>query len=219
MANKTLLNAVNETLKRVKVIQSDLASTTDSSIQTEINATIQVINEGIDELYSYAKKGMPNEQASSTLTLVLSQRDYALASDLIVLHFPLIDETNTQFIYEFPGGYDDMLLLDPEQDDTGLPYYAAINPTNGQLHLDRAPTSTEAGRVYTYQYEKDLVLSADADTVPFNNAVFRSMVPVWAQLYKRERQNEFDQPLYNAGLGRASRYLSLVEPRKSYSPR
>lgn len=220
--SKTLLNAVNEVFKRVNVIAGDanaLTSLTDSARQHPIDVTVQVINEGMDELYSYSKMAMPNEQASSTLTLVTGTRDYALASDLLVLHFPLIDQTNSQFIVQFAGGYDEMLLLDPEQDDTGLPYFSAINPINGYLHLDRAPTSSENGRVYTYQYDKDLVMSSASDTVPFNNAVFRAMVPAWVQLYKREMENQFDQALYMGSIGRASRYLSNIEPRSSYSPR
>ena len=222
MANKTLLDAVNEVFKRVNNIAgdaSDLTTLTDSARQHPIDVTIQVINEGMDELYSYSTRAKPNEQAESTLTLVNGQRDYALASDLLVLHFPLIDKTNTQFLYEFGGGYDDMLLLDPEQNDTGLPYFGAINPVNGELHLDRAPTSVEAGRIYTYQYDKDVSMSAATDTVPFNNAVFRSMIPAWVQLYKREMRNEFDTALYTQAIGRASRYMSLIETRDSYSPR
>jgi hypothetical protein len=45
------------------------------------------------------------------------------------------------------------------------------------------------------------------------------MVPAWVQLYKREMKNEFDQVLYQASMGRASRYLSELEPRTSYLPR
>jgi hypothetical protein len=219
---KTLLNGVNEVLKRVNVIAGDASALTnlvDSARQHPIDITVQVINEGMDRLYSYAQQSMPKQQAESAITLVNGTRDYELEDDLIELHFPLIDRTNTQFIVDFPGGYDKMLELDPEQNDTGLPYFAAINPLNGDLHMDRAPTSVEAGRVYTYQYERDLVVAAADDEFPFTDVVFRSMVPCWAQLYKREMKNEFDTVLFNMSLGLASRYLSQLEPRDSYCPR
>jgi hypothetical protein len=219
---KTLLNAVNELLKRVNVIAGDaaaLTTLTDSARQHPIDIAVQVINEGVDEIYSISRLPKPNSQAESTITLATGTRAYALAADLVTPLFPLRDKTNTQFIWEFPGGYNGLLDLDPEQDDTGLPIWGAISPVNGYLHLNCAPTSADNGKVYTYQYQKDLVMSATADTVPFSNACFRAMVPVWAQLYKREMKNEFDQPLYQMAIGRAARFLADAEPRSSYSPR
>lgn len=220
--SKTLLNAVNEIFKRVNVIAGDataLTTLTDSARQHPIDVAIQVINEGIDELYSYTQEGLPQQQAESTITLAIGTREYSLATDLIRLHFPLIDRTNGQYIVQFPGGYDDMLEWDLQQNQTGQPMYAAISPINGKLRVEVAPSSSVNGRIYTYEYEKDLVLANASDAVPFGNVVFRSMVPAWVQLYKREMQGEFDQPLYASGIGRASRYMSELEPRPSYSSR
>lgn len=219
---KTLLNSVNEILKRVSVISGDagaLTSLADSPRQVAIDIAVQVVNEGIDDLYAVTDIAHPNEQAESTMTLVTSTRAYTLASDLIQLRYPMIDKTNNQYIGEYPGGYNALLIADPEQDDTGLPMYGAFRPTDGKFYLDRAPTSVENGRVYTYQYDKNLALSILTDTVPFNDAVFRAMVPSWVQLWKRERQNEFDAGLYRASVGRAAALLSQKQPRTSYSPR
>lgn len=219
---KTLLNSVNEVFKRMSVIAGDasaLTTLTDSARQHPIDVAVQVINEGIDELYSAISRPIPKEQAESTITLVTSTRSYSLASDLIQLRFPMIDKTNNQYLVEFPGGYNRLLLQDPEQNDTGLPQCGAISPVNGNLHLDRAPTSAENGRVYTYQYDKNLALSAAADTVPFNDAAFRAMVPVWVQLYKREMRNEYDEVLFKKNIGRAAAFAVEVQPRDSYSPR
>lgn len=219
---KTLLNAVNDILKRVGVIAGDageLSSLTDSARQRPIDVAIQVINEGIGDLYTASRLPMPNGQAESTITLLLNTRNYTLASDLVRLRWNFRDKTNTQFIYEYPGGYNAMLDGDPEQNDTGLPYYGAIRPTDGQLYLDRAPTSVEAGRVYTYQYDKDLVLDAAADTVPFKDQTYRALIPVWAQLWKRDMRQEFDDALYAKRIGEASALLTQKLPRSSYSPR
>ena len=220
--SKTLLNASNEILKRTQIIAGDsgeLSSLTDSARQHFIDVCVQVVNEGIDELYTATNKSKPQEQAESSIALVASTRSYSLASDLIQLRWPLIDKTNSQFIYQYPGGYNQILVDDPEQDDTGLPSCAAISPVNGQLYLDRIPTSVEAGRTYTYQYDKDLVMDAAADTMPFSDATFRAMVPAWVQLWKRELRGEFDGDLFKQSIGRASRIFIQVQPRKSYSPR
>lgn len=219
---KTLLDAVNEVLIRANVIQGDatrLTTLTDSARQHTIDVSVQVINEGIDELYSASHVELPSEQAEATITLANGSRSYALNANLTKLIFPLIDKTNTAFIAKFPGTYEDMLLLDPEQNDTGLPWWGIISPVNGQLFMNVTPTAIEAGRVYTYQYEKDLAMSSITDTVPFNNKVFRAMVPAWHQLYKREMKNEFDGDLYQMSMGRAARVMTEIDPRESYSPR
>ena len=219
---KTLLNATNEILKRVGIIAGDaglLTTLTDSARQVSVDAAVQVVNEGISALYSTSEHALPNQQAEGTITLVTGTRAYALAATMTQMRWPLRDKTNSQRIHEYPGGYNAMLDADIEQDDTGLPYYAAIKPTNGELHLDRAPTSAENGRIYTYQYDKDLVLTLAADSVPFKDEVFRAMVPVWVQLWKRERRNEFDGELHRAALGLASRVLTQQQPRTNWSPR
>jgi hypothetical protein len=219
---KSLLNCVNEILKRTAIIAGDsglLTTLTDSARQVSIDAAVQVVNEGIVDLYTTCEIAMPNEQAAGTLTLVTGTRAYTLASDLVQIRFPMIDKTNNQYIYDFPGGYNAMLVADPEQDDTGLPMYGAFRPTDGLFFLDRAPTTVENGRIYTYQYDKNLALTAAASTVPFNDVVFLKMVPVWVQLWKRERRNEFDGELYRLNLGTASALLSQKQARTSYSPR
>lgn len=219
---KTLLDGVNEVFKRANLIAGDaaaLTTLTDSARQHPIDIAIQVINEGIDELYSSSHLSMPNEQAQSTITLATGTREYSLATDLVELLFPLIDRANTQFIAKFPGTYNDMLELDPEQDDTGLPWWAIINPVDGKLYMNVIPTAAENGKVYYYQYERDLSLALATDAMPFNNAVFRAMVPAWTELYKKGMRQDFDGDIFKLSIGRASRFLSEVESRQSYSPR
>ena len=219
---KTLLDGVNEVLKRVGVIAGDagtLATLTDSARQVAIDTARQVINEGIDELYSTTARAHPREQAESNLTLSDGQRAYRLQEDLVQIRWPFIDKANNQFLGEYPGGYNQMLIDDPEQDDTGLPHFAALRPTDGRLHLDRTPGAQEAGRTYTYQYDRDLELTAVDDCVPFADAAFRAMVPAWVQLWKREMRNEFDVELFTASLGRASRFLSQGQQRQTWFPR
>lgn len=219
---KTLLESVNAIFKRANIIKGDAGELTtleDSARQVWIDKAVQIINEGIDELYSAAGIAAQNEQAEGVITLVAGTQAYDLEDDLVTLRWPIIDKSNTQFVTQYPGGYNAMLVNDPEQDDTGLPTMAAIRPTDSKLFLDRAPTSVEAGRVYTYQYDKDVALSAASDEVPFNDAVWRAMVPAWAELFRVDVNNQLNAPVFNVSIGRAARSLSKLPMRTSYSPR
>jgi hypothetical protein len=222
MANKTLLDAVNEILRRSGLVAGDaalLTSLTDSARQVSIDQAIQVINEGIDELYSLSPEPVPTGQKQGTITLIAGTRAYSMATDLSQLLWPMIDKTSLQLIYEFPGGYNSILTWDRGQNFTGLPHFAAISPVDDTIYLDRTPTSAEAGKVYTYQYDRNTAVSAAADLVPFGDPVFRAMVPAWVQLFKRERRDQFDKELFDASLGRAARLATQGQPRSTYSPR
>lgn len=222
---KTLLDGVNEVLKKTAYLDSDsglLQSLTDSSRQIYVDSAIQVLNECVDELYSVAGKAKPLALAEATITLATGDRDYALAQDLITLRreFHLIDETNNHLIGILPDdGYWQLVRVDIEQNDTGLPHAAAIRPTDGQLFMDRAPTANENGRVYKYRYDKDLELTLAADEFPFSNAVFRAIIPAAAELWKFYNHHEFTQGIFDASIARAARLLAQIPARDSWMPR
>lgn len=215
---KTLLDGVNEALKRVKIVRGDtgaLTSLTDPAVQTHIDLMIQMWNESLDDLYGDTIK--PKELAESTLTLATGDRDYALQTDLVELKFPLIDETNGNYIFEWEAGYMNLVTVQNIPDSwEGLPYYAVIRPTDGELYMDRIPTAQENGRIYKYRYDKDLVLAAAADTMPFTDAVFRAMVPVVAQKFSRERKRAFNEDEFRSSLGRAAALLATTEASRTW---
>lgn len=216
---KTVLNAVNEILKRVGITageDGELTSLTDSSRQVFIDLAVQVIQEAVDDLYLTAEMAQPEGQAEATLTLQTNVRAYNLKSDLVRLRFPLVDRTNNQFIHEAKDGYNNMLLWDPEQDDTGLPLWGAIRPTDAKLYVDRLPTSDDNGKAYKYQYDRDISLKFAGDLFPFTDATFRAMVPVWSEYWKRARREEFDASVFRVNLGRAAGLLKKTVPRGSY---
>ena len=224
MANKTLLNGVNEVLKKVDILEGDtglLTTLTDSPRQIFIDTAVQSLNEVVDELYSVLDKPKPDQLAEATITLVTDDQDYALATDLVALlpNFGLIDTTNNHVIAilddnDFDGGaYRQLILTDLDQDDTGLPSRAAIRPTDSELYMDRKPTAAENGRVYTYRYTKELELVLAADTFPFGNTAFRAVVPAAAELWKLHRHREFSQGIFDASIGRAARSITKM-PKK-----
>jgi hypothetical protein len=219
----TLLNGVNEVLKRVRIINGDsgvLTGLTDTARQNYIDIAVQAWNEGLDELYTASNTSLPNELAEDTITLVTDDRDYALNTALNQLRFPLLDETNGAWITEWPGGYEDLVASQLQPSNfTGLPLFATIRPTDGQLYMDRIPTASENGKTYKYRYDKDLELTLASDTMPFKDVVFRAMVPAVAELWRREIRGEFDPGFFGVSLGRASRYLTQKQMRTSWLPR
>lgn len=220
---KTLLNGVNEVLKTLSYINGDaaaLTTLTDSARQRVIDLTIQKWNEAVDEIYSVTNLPKPNEAVEATITLATDDRDYSLATGLVQLYFPLIDETNGRYILEYEGGYLGLVNNQPiPANETGLPQYGAISPVDGTLYLDKIPTSNENGLVYKYRYDTDLVVSSATDTFPFKDAVFRAMVPAVAELVKGGLGKGFDEDLFLLNLGRASRFLIQKQQKDSYLPR
>lgn len=225
MANKSLLNGVNEILKKVDIIEGDtglLTSLTDSARQVFIDTAIQSANEVTDQLYSVLGDPKPQQLAENTITLVTNDQDYALQGDLVTLlpKFGLINEANNHVItiLDDDDAYRKLIVGDLDQDDTGLPSAAAIRPTDGQLWMDRAPTAAFNGRVYKYRYNKELELVVAADTFPFGNTVFRAMMPAAAELWKLHRHKDFSQGMFDASMGRAARLIRGTPMRDSWQP-
>ena len=219
----TLLNGVNEVLQRVHWIDSEgeLGSLTNSAKQTAIDLTVQIWNEQIDHLYSETGVPYPKELATSTITLTNGDRDYALPTDLVQLHYPLLDETNGRYITEYPGGYMQIVRDQPiPSNHTGVPISAAIRPTDGELYLDTVPTADEQGLVYTLWYDKDLELTDAGDAMPFSDAVFRALVPAVAEVFKlyRNGKEDFTQGSYRMSMARAARLVTQQQPRRHWTP-
>lgn len=219
---KTLLNCVNEVLKRVSIIQGDsglLTSLTDSGRQIYIDVAVQVWNEVIDDLYVRSDMALPKVQASATITLVTNDRDYVLNSSLTRLHYPLEELTLGKYITEYPGGYNKIIDHQPiPANETGEPRFAAINPEDGELYLDRIPTSNENGQVFTYRYDTDLVMTVLTDTVPFADVVFRALVPAVKEMWMADQRNSFNPLFYKKSLATAMKYLIQKKPEQSYRP-
>ena len=219
---KTLLDGVNEVLKRVNIVKSTdlLLSLTNAGKQNSIDLTVQCWNEAIDQLYSTAEVPKPFQMETSSITLIADQRGYDLATDVNILYWPLHDEQGGHYLSEYPGGYTKMIRQQPQPDNyTGSAGNAAINPKDGKIYLDRIPTSGEAGRQYFYDYGKETVMTLAADTVPFDDVVFRALVPVVAELYRLYKENKYVDGVSKLNYGRACRYLTKVPQRTSWYKR
>lgn len=214
----TFLQGVNEALKRVGLIQGDagaLTSFTDSARQIDIDVMIQTWNETIQLLYEFGVK--PQEVAESTFTLVASTREYTLATDFEGFVTDPLDETNGNKLLAYPGGYvqmtEDQLI---PANYTGRPIYYAVNPQNGKIRLDTAPTAAEASEIYTYRYTKDLEMSLIADTYPFSDQVARNLYSAVAQLWSFNRKESWNPAIFNKSMTLALKTLNVHESRDTY---
>lgn len=219
---KSLLDCVNEVLIRLKRIQGSqnaLTTLTDSARQIWIDVTVQVVNEGIDTLYDASAIAKPKELAETDITLVLNEREYTLPTDMVQLRWPGLNEADGEFVYEYPGGYEQLRKDQPRPDTgyEGTPLYGVINPTNGKLRFDHRPTANDVGDVIKFQYDKDLVLTAASDTVPFTDATFRAMVPAWMQLVQRDMKRDFDGEIYDRQIGQAARFVNQQQRASKWS--
>jgi len=220
--SKTLLDGVNDVLVKMKKIEGDssaLTSLSNSPLQTYIDTAVMAWNEAIDELYSVDGVAKPKEQGLTTVTLVASDRDYTLPTDLIQIQWPLINEATGDEIFEYSGGYE-QLRRDQVQpaNFTGKPQAGVVHPRTAELYLDRLPTATEAGSVYQLVYDKDLSMSNATDVFPFADVVYRAMVAVVTELVRRDMQTTYDEGVAKKSFGRASKLLTMTKPRDSYLP-
>ena len=222
---KTLLNGVNEVLKKTDQLDSDagvLTSLTDSARQVFIDTAVQVLNEKVDELFSKAEITKPEQLKTSTITLVTGIKEYGLHSSLVMLRdeYPLINEANNHVIPILgEDGYWQIIIGDLDQDDTGLPSFCAVNPINGRLTFDRTPTAEFDGRQYKYRFDRDLELTDKDDEFPFSNQVFRALIPAAAEQWKFYHQQEFSDGIHRRSMALAAKYLRKLPRRTSWAPR
>lgn len=217
---KTLLDGVNDVMKRAGWIAGDnqaLTTLTDSPRQHIVDVTVQVWNEAIDTLYDQSRMPKSQELGTVDITLVLDQREYTLPTDMVQLRWPGHDEIKGHYILEYPGGYLALRHVQPiPADFKGQPQLGTINPENGLLYFDFIPQAPEVGLVYTFKYDKDLVLILAADTMPFSDAVFRAMVPAVSQLLRRDMKNDFDSGIFADQIGQAARFLNQKQLRDKW---
>jgi len=214
---KTLLDGVNEVLKRVQVISETniLTTLTDSGKQTFIDLAVQAWNESVDQIYSKAKKMRPRQGEEDYITLIENKRSYSLPCDLVQIRWPLHEETQGLYIHEYPGGYEELRNIQTQPANyTGSATFAAIDPIQGDLYLNRVPLAGDAGEVYRFFYWKDLGLALESDQFPFSDTVFRAMVPVVAEVWRFYQNNRFTTDVAKVNYGRAVRAL-LQQPRQT----
>lgn len=215
----TFLEGVNDVLNRVHItsVNGAITSFTDSGRQVHIDLAKQLWNEAIDTLYEITNLPRVQETGVTNITLVSGQREYDFPSGFVQIRWPLIDETNGYEIREYPGGYEAMRReqLQPSQ-WTGLPNFAAINPTSGDLRMDRAPDADSNGLVFVLLYDKNNGMSAATDVIPVpNDPCYRACVGAIAEIWELRKRDDFDAGIFRSSLARAAAFMSQT-PRRTH---
>ena len=228
----TFLNAVNASLKRVRVIEGDayvLATSTvtstatgltateaftDASRQNQIDVMLQCWNEAIHGVFTYG--GLARECATGSVTLSTSTREYSLPSDFEKMAGNLRGATTGLVLGPYPGGYAQMLEDQARATDwAGDPQAWAISPVAAQIRVDREPTSDQNGDVYYFLYDKRVGFTSTMATeaLPFSDTVADSLVPVVAEMWSRVYKKETDQFNLQTALTRALEYAGQLQRR------
>lgn len=170
----TGLNRLLRTERIIKGDDDDITTFDDTQHQADIElAQIAIQNELVacvaDRLIGY-------EEATATITSVASTTTYALATDFVRFAGKqpmLYDTTNNRQIFEYRGGKDALELDIPNYaSQTGDPFAFYFEPdSTKKISLYHTPDSTNAGKVYTYRYEKDVSVTTSTATIPFVNDI------------------------------------------------
>lgn len=236
----TVLDVVNKSLKRVGIITGESGELTtstqstatgldpspfvDSERQHYIDVMLQTWQEAVHEIYFGGM--LPLEVSTATLTLASGEREYDLPTDFDRMAGDsyyaraLRGVTNGVILFQYPGGYAQMLADQPVATDwVGDPQAWALSPNGDKIRLDRdGPTGTDNTDTYNFLYEKRVAFTSTmaTESLPFSDSVADSMVPVVAEFWGRALNNEFDAAMFTTSISRAIGVARRTQPQSHY---
>lgn len=188
------LDAVNRTLRSAGILRGDddlITTFSDVQHNATMNLAILAVQSELADLVS--DRLIPYEKTSSTIATINGTRTYALASDFVRFfgsHPFFYNSADNVAIYELRGGVDELRheVLD-YQTQTGTPsgwYWE--DATTKKVGFYPVPTEAET---LSYDYEKDVSVSAASDTLPFHTeieaqAFVDMVVPLFKLLLTRQ---------------------------------
>lgn len=224
----TFLQAVNNSLKRVGIIQGqsgNLTSFTDSGRQTDIDVMIACWNEAMQDLADQPVM-VPGLSDQGNLTLATGNREYGLPTGnntgkQIELVKQINNKTLRYPLKEYPGGYQKMLYDQPDPTLFQGPVIQwCINPGSGKIRFDFTPVASVNGQLLTVDGTIRISLSLISDQFPFTDTVVDQLVKPVAMAWARERKKgDWSRDAYMQGLSDAMRYVTAIQPRQSYGVR
>lgn len=184
----TFIGAVNRVLRAAGIMRGDddeIGTFSDLQHNATMNIAIVAVQSELADLVS--DRLIPYEKASSTIATVNGTRTYALASDFMRFFGSnpfFYNATDNVATYEHRGGVDALRhqILD-YQTQTGTPsvWYWEDASTKKVAFF---PVPNQA-QTLSYDYEKDVSVSAATDTLPFHNeAEAQAFVDMVVPLFK-----------------------------------
>ena len=227
----TFLDGLNRLLRINNVIKGDddnVVAFTDTDHASDIELGQIAIQDELADLVSDHFIGY--EENSASFTSVASTTTYSLATDFVrmVGQNPfLYDSTNNVQIFEYPGGKDALRHNVPDYaSQTGDPHWWYLEPdTTKKVSFYPTPDASNAGKVYSYDYEKDVSVSAATETLPFINTItYQAFISMAARRFKfmliEKPLGELNQdPTYSGAKSRLVALMRHRDPRKKYGRR
>ena len=222
------LGAVNRLFRITRIIKGDDDALTNFTT-TQHAANLELAKIAIqDELGDLVADSLiPYEDASSTLTSVSGTRVYTLASDFIRFYGNnpfLYDEENNRAIPRYRGGEDRLRheILDYKTQSGDPSLWYPVEGTSKQIGLFQVPDDANAGKVYSYDYEKDVSVDLYTDTLPFHTET-EAQAFVGASVrrfqFMHDGLNLEDlprDPLHTNAKARLAQLMRMYNPRKRY---
>ena len=224
MSTQTLLDAVNKVLRRTGETQSDLDSLIDSGHQIAIEQARGIWTDIVHEVASLGVFSAESGTGSITLAEGSVGREYDLPQDFEGFsgewETAVLTSPNHHKVFEYKGGYTQMVADQTNPDDyKGDPLRWAINPTNGKLRIDVNPEAAQAGRVYTFVYEKRIALLDAQSTFPFSDTVIDALTPAVEEMFLAKRRKQFSSAMMRKAVIIALRYIRQKRSNTSYATR
>jgi len=172
----TFIEAVNRMLRLSTLMQwddDDIVSFSNTQHAGNISLCRQAVQHVLNDLV--ADEFLWDEDATDNITTVASTRTYSLPSDFVQFQtdrpwlYRLTGVAGTDaenFISEYPGGEENLQrAVYQYTSQTGTPqwYYFTADQTIGFYPI---PDSAE---VYRLDYEKNVMVTAESDTLPFDS--------------------------------------------------
>ena len=176
----TFIDGVNRVLRNNTIIahdDDDLTTFTDTQHKSSSYLARQAIQDTITELS--ADKLLPLEEATDTITLLESIRVYSLASDFVrfqgeapfFLELDGSGNSANRVIHPYPGGRDRLRreVLDYKSVEGTPNYFYHPTSSTKQVAFYQIPNSSYNNVQLSYDYEKSVYPTSEADTLPFVN--------------------------------------------------
>lgn len=233
----TFLGAVNRILRISGILRGDTDAIT-SFADVQHGATVQLaiisIQSTLTDLTTFYD--FPQERSSSSITLVAGQRLYTLATDFIQFWTSnqfLYDAVQNNHLFEFSGGerrlarevYDYQSVAT----QSGYPtWWYNVEGLTQTIGLFSIPNSNYAGRVLTYDYERDVIPVNATDLMPFIRDIqtysFCDLAAVkfnalFTQLPNQPSPDIEHDPAYLNSRATLLRMITPEKPDKFYGPR
>ena len=221
----TFLQAVNRVLRSAAILRGDddeVSTFSDVQHNAALNLAIVAIQSELADLM--ADRMISYEKTSGSIVTVNGTRTYAVAADFVRFYGQrpfLYNATDNLAMYEYNGGVDSLRhdILD-YQTQAGDPYYWYWeDTTTKKIGLFPVPNSAET---WTYDYEKDVSVTASSDTLPFHNEMeaqaFCDMAtPHFKLLLTRQDTGALAQNAsYTMAKARLSGLLRPTDPNNRY---